>query len=124
MAVAFDAVGPSFSGTEFTASPGTWTHVNNGNGILVGVTTFNLINTVTAVTYGGVTIPFIDAQASNDISGEGGIALYGLVGPTVPTGTNTVSVSFSDANNHNAGSVSVSGAGSLGTAFKNFAAVN
>ena len=117
--VAFDAVGPAGgAGTAFTATPGTWTHVNGGNGILVGVTCFGgTANTVTGVTYGGVTIPFLGYIASGGAGvGPGGIALYGLTGGTCPTGSNTVSVAFSDATaNHNAGSISVSGAGSLGT---------
>jgi hypothetical protein len=111
-----DAVGPAGgAGTSFTASPGTWTHINNGNGILIGITILTgAVNTVTGVTYGGVTIPFLGFINSAGGS-TGGIALYGLVGSTVPVGSNTVSVTFSDAgSNHNAGSVSVSGAGSLG----------
>lgn len=122
MAVAFDAVGPSSAGTLFTTSPGTWTHVNGGNGILIGVTTFTgTSNVVTGVTYGGVTIPLLGfVRSANDV--VGGVALYGLVGPTCPTGSNTVSVAVSDANNHNVGSVSVSGAGSLGTPVTNFSA--
>lgn len=116
MAVAFDAVGPSSSGTGSATSPLTWTHVNSGNGILVGTTIFNgSTNTVTAVTYGGVSVPFL-GFVSGGSGGAGGVALYGLVGPTCPTGSNTVSMSFSDGANHNAGSISVSGAGSLGTA--------
>jgi hypothetical protein len=124
MAVTFDAVGPSSAGAAFTATPGTWTHVNGGNGILVGVTIFNGgTNTVTGVTYGGTTVPFLGFIPGNNGT-AGGIALYGLVGATCPTGSNTVSVAFSDGGaNHNAGSVSVAGAGSLGTPVTNFATV-
>src|SRR6185437_15163503 len=121
MAVAFDAAGPSSAGIGFTTSPGTWTHVNGGNGILVGVTTFTGgSNVVTGVTYGGVTVPFLGFIPA-DNSTSGGVALYGLVGGTCPTGSNTVSVSVSDSANHNAGSVSVSGAGSLGSVVTAFA---
>jgi len=123
MAVTFDAVGPAGGGgTAFTASPGTWTHVNGGNGIFVGVTWFTGgSNTTTGVTYGGVTIPLL-ASIPSDNSNVGGIALYGLVGATVPSGSNTVSVTFSDGgSNHNAGSISVSGATTLGTAVTAFA---
>jgi hypothetical protein len=121
MAVAFDAVGPSSAGAASATSPLTWTHVNGGNGILVGVTIFNGgTNTVTAVTYGGVTVPVLGFIPS-DNSTAGGVALYGLVGGTCPTGSNTVSIAFSDAANHNAGSISVAGAGSLGTAVTGFA---
>lgn len=124
--VAFDAAGPAGgAGTAFTATPGTWTHVNGGNGIIVGVTTLNgNVSTVTSVTYGGgspVTVPLLGFIPANN-STAGGIALYGLTGPTCPTGSNTVSVAFSDApSNHNAGSVSVSAAGSLGTPVTAFA---
>jgi hypothetical protein len=114
--VAFDAAGPSSAGTLFTGATGTWTHVNGGNGILVGVTTFTgSSNVVTGVTYGGVTVPFLGFRVSgNDTAG--GVALYGLVGGTCPTGSNTVSVSVSDSgSNHCAGSVSVANAGSLGS---------
>ena len=118
MAVTFDAAGPAGgAGTAFTTpSPGTWTHVNGGNGILVGVTTFTgSVNTVTGVTYGGTAVPFLGFVASG-ASTAGGIALYGLTGPTCPVGSNTVSVAFSDApNNHGAGSITVTGAGTLGT---------
>jgi hypothetical protein len=120
VAVTFDAVGPSSAGAAFTASPGTWTHVNGGNGILVGVTIFNgSSNTVTGVTYGGVTVPLLGFIAGGS-GGAGGVALCGLTGGTCPVGSNTVSVAFSDGgSNHNAGSVSVAGAGSLGTAVTN-----
>jgi len=119
--VTFDAAGPSSAGTSFTTGPGTWTHVNGGNGILVGVTTFTgSSNVVTGVTYGGVTVPLLGFVAAGT-GGAGGIALYGLVGGTCPTGSNTVSVAVSDSSNHNAGSVSVSGAGSLGSPVTNSA---
>jgi len=114
--VAFDAAGPSSAGTGQSTSPITWTHVNNGNGILIGVTIFGgSTNTVTACTYAGVTIPLVKFQTSG-AGANGGGALYGLVGPTCPTGSNTVSMSWTDtATNHNCGSVSVTGAGAIGT---------
>jgi hypothetical protein len=119
--VTFDAAGPSSAGTGFTTSPGTWTHVNGGNGILVGVTVFTgSTDTVTAVTYGGVALASLGFAA---VGGSvGGISFWGLTGPTCPTGSNTVSVTVSDGtNNHNAGSISVSAAGTLGTVFSNSA---
>jgi hypothetical protein len=117
--VAFDAVGPSAAGAGSGATPLTWTHVNSGNGIFVGITTLTgSSNTVTSVTYGGVTVPLRGFIESGGVGhGSGGIALYGLIGPTCPTGSNTVSVAFSDGSNHNAGSISVSAAGALGTVF-------
>ena len=112
--VAFDAVGPSSAGTAFTATTGTWTHVNNGNGIFISITIFTgSANTVTAVTYGGVAIPLIKFFNATT---TGGVAFYGLVGATCPTGSNTVSVTKTGTSNANAGSISVSAAGSLGTA--------
>ena len=124
MAVAFDAVGPSSAGTGFTATPGTWTHVNGGNGITVAVTIFTgASNTVTGVTYGGVTVPLLKFQVSGTGS-SGGLAVYGLLGATCPTGSNTVSVAHSGTANFNAGSVSVSGAASFGTAFSGLASSN
>jgi hypothetical protein len=76
-------------------------------------------NTITSVSYGAtqgsaVGLSFLKYVASAG-TGPGGLSLYGLVGGTVPTGANTVYVVASDAGNHNAGSVSVSGAASLGT---------
>lgn len=113
--VAFDAAGPSSAGTSFTTGPGTWTHVNGGTGILIGVTIFTgSANTVTACTYGGVTVPLVKFQVSAS-GGAGGIALYGLAGPACPTGSNTVSVTCSDTNNHNCGSVTLTDADSIGT---------
>jgi len=111
--VAFDAVGPSSAGVGFTTSPGTWTHVNNGNGIVVGCTVFTgSSDTVTGVTYGGVALTKIGFVSDT----AGGVSFWGLIGPTCPTGSNTVSVAVSDGtNNHNAGSISVSAAGSFGT---------
>src|ERR1700755_1086728 len=117
--VAFDAVGPAGgAGIAFTTSgTGNWTHINNGNCIIVAITIFTgSTNTVTGVTYGGVSLNLLKFQGSG-AGGGGGIAYYGLSGPTVPTGSNTVAVTTSDANNHNAGSVSLSGAGALGTVF-------
>jgi hypothetical protein len=128
VAVTYDTAGPTSAGIQFTTNPGTWTHVNGGNGVAVGVTTFTGgSNTVTGVTYGGVTVPLLGFIPSNNGT-AGGVALYALVGPTCPTGSNTVSVAVSDAPaNHEAGSISVAGAGSLGavvTAFANGAGVS
>jgi hypothetical protein len=115
--VAFDAVGPAGgAGTAFTTGPGTWTHVNTGNGILVACTVFTgSTDTVTAATYGGVSLSKIGF--TNTGAAAGGISYWGLAGPTCPTGSNTVSVTASDTNNHNAGSVSFSASGSFGTLF-------
>lgn len=121
MAVAFDAVGPAGgAGTASATTPLTWTHINGGNAIIIGVTTFTgTTNAVTSVTYGGVSVPFLGFIPSDNSTG-GGIALYGLQGATVPSGSNTVSVAFTGANNTIGGSVSYSGAGSLSAATTNY----
>jgi hypothetical protein len=90
--VNFDTVGPSATGIHSNGSPITWAHVNNHNCVIVAFTNSNAAsNPVTAVTYGGVTLPFLDyIQGANP---NGGTALYGKVGG-LPQGSNTVSVSF------------------------------
>lgn len=124
--VVFDAVGPAGGGGALgTSSPFTFAHVNSSadNAFVVGVTTFaGTANDVTSVTYGGVTIPYLTWRVSND-QANGGIALYGRAGGLggLPTGSNLVSISFSDADDHLAGSVSAASAGALGTAVTNIA---
>lgn len=122
--VGFDAVGPGATGaggtTGTATSPTTWSHTNNGNAIVVGVTIYNgSTNTVTSVTYGGVALTFL-GFVPGDNQSAGGVAMYGKVGG-LPTGANTVSVAFSDGANHNAGSISFTNAGGFGTAVTNFA---
>lgn len=121
MAVTFDAVGPAGgAGTNSSTTPLTWTHVNGGNAILIGVTSFGgNTNQITGVTYGGVTIPLLGYIPSGNASG-GGIALYGLQGATVPSGSNTVSAAFTGVNDKIGGSVSYSGAGSLSAGTTNY----
>jgi hypothetical protein len=118
--VAFDnAVGASTAGTAFTVSPHTWTHVNNGNCIIVAFdASAASTNLVSAVTYGGVNIPLLTSQ--NGAGATPNLTVYGLAGPTVPTGSNTVSVTFTTGSgDFIAGSVSLSGAASLGTPVSN-----
>lgn len=114
-AVTYDAVGPGATGQAWTTSPGTWTHVNNGNAIIVALTIFTgNTNTVTGVTYGGVSLNLLKYQVA-DAAAAGGVVFYGLAGPTVPTGSNTVSVSTSESSNHNGGSISLNNVASFGT---------
>lgn len=103
--------------TAFTTSPKTWTHVNSGNCIVVQfVTAAGSSNPVTAVTYGGVSLPLIKFQLHS--AGTSGTAFYGLIGGTVPTGSNTVSVTFTTGSGDMiAGAVSLANALSFGTAF-------
>lgn len=115
--VAVDAVGPAGgAGTAFATLTGTWTHVNNGNGIVVGVTIFTGSDTTTAVSYGGVALSKIGFSFTGTVTQSGGISFWGRIGG-LPTGSNTVSVTTTDTNNKNAGSISFSAAGSFGTAF-------
>lgn len=115
--VAFDAVGPSASGTSSSTTPLTWAHVNGGSAtaILIGVTTHTgTTNAVTSVTYGGQAcslLAFIASGATN----AGGIALYYLNSP--PTGSNTVSVAFTGAGLTIGGSISVTASGGIGSVF-------
>jgi hypothetical protein len=110
-----DAAGPSSAGTAFTATSGSWTHVNGGNGILVGCTVFTgSSDTITAVSYGGVALTHLGYIGPN---GAGGVSFWGLAGPSCPTGSNTVQVTKTGTSNCNAGSVSVAGAGSFGSLF-------
>ena len=116
MAVAFDAVGPAGGGgTASATSPLTWTHINGGSAtcIVIGATIFTgSSNVITAVTYGGVSCTLAGFVVSGS-GGAGGIAMYYLVNP--PTGSNTVSVTFTGGNDTVAGSISFTGSGSTGT---------
>lgn len=124
MTATFDSAGPAALWVASTSSPFTWTHANTGNGILIGVVTGNgSSNLVTGVHYGptgtssDTSIPFLGFIASNNGT-AGGIALYGLVGSAVPTGSNTVSVTWSGSISPGSmfgGSISVANAGGLGT---------
>lgn len=130
MPVGYDTVGPSASGTAFTTatagSPATWSHTNSAadNALIVGITIFTgNSNTITSVKYGAtqagaVALSFLGFVPGNNSSG-GGIALYGKAGG-LPAGANTVYVVASDSDNHNAGSISLTGAGSLGNPVTNY----
>ena len=112
MAVAYDATGNGGVGINSSTTPLTWTHVNGGNCIIVGIT-FEYYNTnqITSVTYGGVSISFLGYVPSDNQGNGGGVSLYGLQGATVPGGSNTVSVAFDEPYDAIGGSVSYSGAG-------------
>ena len=123
MAVAFDAVGPGASGTSSTTSPLTWSHTNSaaGNAFLVGVNYQSGTSPQTsAVSYGAASLSRLGTVPA-DNAGPGGVELWGVIGG-LPTGANTVSVTFTTAGNHTAGgSVSLTGAATFGAAFTNFA---
>lgn len=117
MAVAFDAVGPSGGGgTQGTGSPLTWTHICGSSATAIVIALDNGSNTtvgVSAVTYGGVACTALGHEVN---TGGSVIFLYGLINP--PTGSNTVSVTFSIGGGEMlGGSVSFTGAGSFGSFF-------
>ena len=118
--VAFDAVGPAGgAGFNFstTVSPQTWTHVCGASATAIVITVINgaaNANRVTAVTYGGVNCPLLGTQPN---TGGSLVAFYGLINP--PTGSNTVSVTWTtgSGNQQLGGSISLTAAGSFGTLF-------
>lgn len=116
MSVAFDAVGPSSSGTSATSGPLTWAHVCGASAtdiVITATTNFGGTNAVTGVTYGGQTCSLIAFVASGGTT-SGGVAMYYLASP--PTGSNTVSVSYaSGSGTIIGGSMSFTGGGSHGT---------
>jgi hypothetical protein len=111
--VTYDTAGATVPNSS--ASPITWTHVNSGNCVVAGfIWSAAAANPVTAVTYGGVTLPLITSQLTGFPGG--GFALYGQFGATVPTGSNTVSVTYTTGGGDViASSVSASGVGGFGT---------
>ena len=122
MAVAFDAVGPAGGGGASTlgAGPLTWAHVNSaaGNAILVGVNyRTGSSPEATAVSFGAASLSRIGTIAGGT-GGSGGVDLWGKIGG-LPTGSGTVSVTFSGGagNATTGGSISLTGAATFGTAF-------
>lgn len=109
MAVAFDAAVGSTSSS--------WSHTNSGNAILVGVCSgTGSSDVVTAVSYGGVALAKL-GHINSDNQSSGGCSLWGKFSATLPTGSNTVSVTGFTLW---AGSASYTGAGSIGTAVTAF----
>jgi hypothetical protein len=120
VAVAFDAVGPSSSGSTGTTSPRTWSHTAaSGAALLVFITIDQATNssTVTA-TYGGVSMTQLKKQGAGDAVGSmanGGLFCFGLL--SAGNGSaQTVSVTFTGTSDvQAAGSLSFTGAGAFGT---------
>lgn len=120
MAVAYDAVGPAGgAGFNFstTVSPQTWTHVCGASATAIVIMVINGAansNHVTAVTYGGQACALLGTQTN---TGGSLVAFYGLLNP--PTGSNTVSVTWTTGSGDQqlGGSISFTGAGSFGTTF-------
>jgi hypothetical protein len=123
VAVAVDAVGPSSAGATLVtggALPLTWSHTCSGSnivlivGVATGATTTTQNSATTNATYGGTAM-----TAMGLVHGAGSTFGYSqmfyLLGAPAGTATVSVTVSASPAG-LSAGSVSFTGAGSLGTA--------
>jgi hypothetical protein len=100
-AVTFDAVGPSAAGAGQTGStsPFTWSHTCSGTDRLllvgVGIGSSNDGSITTTATYNGVSMTSLAKRHSNDQS-SGYAELFALVNPD--SGTNTVSITLSGSN--------------------------
>ena len=123
MAVAFDAVGPSASGTNSTTSPLTWSHTCGASAtvLLVGVSVDPVLTDTlitVAVTYNGVTMTSLERWESGGAAEDVGFEqVFYLESP--PTGTaHTVSVAVTGATFDliTGGSVSFSGSTALSAA--------
>jgi hypothetical protein len=127
MTVAFDAVGPSSSGS-YTASvatgaSATWTHVlgASANAITVSVAVGNssTATTTIVVKVGSTTMTALGKALSDNTTNSGYVQLFGLISP--PTGSQTITVTLTGTTSSIAGgSVSFTGAGSFGTAATNY----
>lgn len=110
MAVAFDAVGPSSTGTGTAGTTGiTWSHTCSGsNRLLVVGVAFSATDTgvTTAVTYNSVSMTSLGKVHTNNQTG-GFVELFYLVAPA--TGANTVSYTASATGDLGGGSVSFTG---------------
>ena len=117
MAVAFDAVGPSASGLQWTADPQTWTHVCGGSAtaLVVFVAVDNVPSIVFTVTYNSVAMTHVAQWVANGPgAGAGIIAAFSLLNPA--KGSNLVSVTTSGVSPKHGGSISFTGAGAFGAA--------
>ena len=117
MAIAFDSTGSV--GAIATSSPLPYTHTPVGTlrGITVFVVTAASGDTVTGVSYGGVGMTRV--TRIQDAGGETG-SVYGyFLGAGLPTGAQTVSVSFTGSTGHCAASVGVTAAAGFDTAVHN-----
>jgi hypothetical protein len=123
VAVTFD-VAASATGFTSTSTTLSWTHTAGAGatavlvGLAWGATSFP--PTVNGITYGGNTMTLLKTQATNNVSSNGGVLLYGLTGQA--TGNNTVSFTFNAAASNIAigNSMTFIGATSIGTAAANF----
>jgi hypothetical protein len=102
MAVAFDAVSEDPATGYRTSSSASFTHTPSGTpkGVLIFVVRQGgSIDDITSVTYGGVTVPAVSGGLAADTTGELGLCKAFFLGTGVPTGAQTVAVSYG-ANAH------------------------
>lgn len=90
MAIAFDS--SSLGPNPPAGAPQTWSHTCSGSDRLLVVGAISLNDTVTGVTYNGVSMTFI-GKTSYPGSARQGVAMYYLLNPA--SGTNTISVNGS-----------------------------
>lgn len=99
MAIAFDAA----SSGALTTGALSWTHtpVGTPRGILVFVVIFNDTNTVSAVTYGGVSMTEVTGSPNvHNVGGaDDGTVTAWFLGSSVPTGPQTVAATVSGTPN-------------------------
>lgn len=91
--ITFDAA--SNSGYQAAASTYSWSHTCTGSNryLRVGVGMLSLAQTVSGITYAGVAMTFIGAQAS--VSGAARVEIWGLV--ACSTGANNIEVTLTGA---------------------------
>jgi hypothetical protein len=85
-----------------TAGNASWTHtpVAAPQGILLFLSLSNATTSASAVTYGGVAMSRVSGAPLQKATGEpGGVDVWLLSGPGIPTGAQTVSVTISGAGN-------------------------
>lgn len=114
MVVAFDAVGPSSVGASAAANTAlSWSHTNAGNLLIVGVSVGQNPDTATTTcAYAGVSMATVGKVHVGNLT-AGYVQMFSLFSPAA--GANTVAVSSTANADLIGGSVSFTGAGSLGT---------
>ncbi len=107
MAVAFDAFSSVAEGTGTLS----WTHtpVGTPRAVRVDIVENGGTNGVSSVTYGGVALELVAANAKT--SGEAGTVVTYFLGKNIPAGAQTVSVTVSDAVAKRAGAITLTAAG-------------
>ncbi len=83
----------SSTGSSTGGGPASWSHTNSGSLLVVHVVTQDKRDTITDVTYNGVSMTLAKAQSSG-INTAGRVSTYYLANPA--TGANTVTVTYSN----------------------------